>query len=51
MFYLELGKAYLDEDEETKAKETLAKVLSSPKKDEDDDVYFNEAKQLLKEIK
>jgi len=51
MFYLELGKAYLDEDEESKAKEVLGKVLASPKKDEDDDVYLNEAKQLLEEIK
>jgi tetratricopeptide (TPR) repeat protein len=51
MFYLELGKAYLDEDEEMKAKETLSKVLSSPKRDEDDEEFLKEAKQLLEEIK
>jgi tetratricopeptide (TPR) repeat protein len=51
MFYLELGKAYLDEDEETKAEETLLKVLSAPKKDEDDDEFLKEAKQLLEEIR
>ncbi|MGE5846960.1 MAG: tetratricopeptide repeat protein [Ignavibacteria bacterium] len=51
MFLLDLGKIYLDEDEETKAKETLTKVLSTPKKDEDDDELLKEAKQLLDEIK
>jgi hypothetical protein len=51
MFLLDLGKLYLDEDEVTKAKETLTKVLSAPKKDEDDDELLKEAKQLLDEIK
>jgi len=51
MFYLELGKAYADEDDEIKAQETLAKVLSSPKRDEDDDEFLKEAKRLLEEIK
>lgn len=51
MFYLELGKVYLDVDEENKAKEILGKVLTSPKKDEDDDEFLKEAEMLLDEIK
>jgi tetratricopeptide (TPR) repeat protein len=50
MFYLELGKAYLDKDEYSNAKYYLNKVLESPKKDEDDDQVLAEARQLLKDL-
>jgi tetratricopeptide (TPR) repeat protein len=50
MFYLELGKAYLEDDEYDKAKFYLNKVLESPKKDQDDDQVLAEAKQLLKDL-
>jgi tetratricopeptide (TPR) repeat protein len=50
MFYLELGKAYLGDDEYDKAKFYLNKVLESPKKDEDDDQVLAEARQLLKDL-
>lgn len=50
MFYLELGKAYLEDDQYDKAKYYLNKVLESPKKDEDDDKVLAEAKQLLKDL-
>jgi tetratricopeptide (TPR) repeat protein len=51
MFYLELAKAYIGEDEFSKARDNLKKVISSPEKDEDDDLYLEEAKKLLEEIK
>ena len=50
MFYLELGKAYLEEDEYDKAKFYLKKVIDTPKKDEDDDHVLAEAKQLLNDL-
>ena len=50
MFYLDLGKAYLENDEYDKAKYYLNKVIRSPKKDEDDDHILAEAKQLLKDL-
>lgn len=50
MFYLDLAKAYIENDQEDKAKDTLNKVINSPKKDEDDDKFLSEAKQLLKEL-
>lgn len=50
MFYLELGKAYLSDDEYDKAKYYLNKVVNAPKKDQDDDQALAEAKQLLNDL-
>ncbi len=50
MFYLELGKTYLEDDEYDKAKFYLKKVIDSPKKDQDDDQVLAEARQLLKDL-
>ncbi len=50
MFYLDLGKAYIEDGQDDKAKEVLNKLINSPKKDEDDDKFLSEAKQLLKEL-
>ncbi|GIK60043.1 MAG: hypothetical protein HND39_04595 [Ignavibacteriota bacterium] len=50
MFYLDLAKAYIEEDEYELAKENLLKVESAPFVLEDDDEYLKEAKQLLKEV-
>lgn len=51
MFLFELAKAYVEEDEYDKAKETLKKVEKAPVQDEDDDVVLAEAKKLYEEIK
>lgn len=51
MFYYELAKVYLEDDNEKEAKEALNKLIQSPKRDEDDDQLLAEAKQMLKEIK
>jgi len=51
MFYLDLAKSYVREDEYQKARDTLKKVIDSPKKDEDDDERMAEAKKILEEIK
>ncbi|MEO8232368.1 MAG: tetratricopeptide repeat protein [Ignavibacteriota bacterium] len=51
MFLYELAKAYIEEDEYDKAKETLKKVEKAPKVDEDDDVVLANAKKLYEEIK
>lgn len=50
MFYLELGKVYLEDDDYDKAKYYLNKVIETPKKEQDDDQALAEAKQLLKDI-
>ncbi len=50
MFYLDLARAYVRNDEYKAAREMLNKVLESPKKDQDDDKRIVEAKQLLKDI-
>ena len=50
MFYLDLARAYIRDDEYKSAREMLQKVLESPKKDQDDDKRITEAKQLLKDI-
>lgn len=50
MFYLELAKAYIEEDEYELAKENLLKVEKAPFNLEDDDEYLKEAKQLLVEV-
>ena len=51
MFYLDLAKSYIREDEYQKARDVLKKVIDSPKKDEDDDQRVAEAQKLLEEIK
>ncbi len=51
MFYLDLAKAYIRQDEYSKAKENLNNVISSPKRDENDDEVLSEAKKLYEEIK
>jgi len=51
MFLFELSKAYIEEDEYDKAKETLKKVEKAPFVDEDDDKVLAEAKKLYEEIK
>ncbi len=50
MFYLELAKAYIEEDEYELAKENLQLVEKAPFVLEDDDLYLQEARQLLKEV-
>ncbi len=50
MFYLELGKAYIENEEYDKAKFYLNKVVNTIKKDQDDDQVLAEAKQLLKDL-
>lgn len=51
MFYLDLAKAYIEEDEYDKARESLRKIEKAPVTDEDDDAFLAEAKQLLEKIK
>lgn len=51
MFLYELAKAYIEEDEYDKAKETLKKVEKAPVADEDDNQVFADAKKLYEEIK
>jgi tetratricopeptide (TPR) repeat protein len=51
MFYLDLAKSYIREDEFQKARDMLKKVIDSPKNDEDDDQRVTEAKKLIEEIK
>ena len=51
MFLFELAKAYVEEDEYDKAKETLKSVEKAPKVDEDDDIVLADAKKLYEEIK
>lgn len=50
MFYLDLAKAYIEEDEYELAKENLLLVEKAPFVLEDDDLYLKEAKKLLKEV-
>lgn len=51
MFMLELAKAYIEEDEFTKAKDLLLKIEKAPVADEDDDKVLAEAKQLYEKTK
>jgi tetratricopeptide (TPR) repeat protein len=50
MFYLDLAKAYIEEDEYELAKENLLLVEKAPIVLEDDEDYLKEAKQLLEEV-
>jgi tetratricopeptide (TPR) repeat protein len=51
MFYLDLAKSYIREDEYSKAKETLLKAINCPKKEINDDELLAESKNLLEKIK
>lgn len=51
MFYLDLAKAYIREDEYEKAKEMLKNVIASPKRDLNDDSVLAEAMELQNQIK
>ncbi len=51
MFYVDLAKSYIEEDEYSKAREMLRKAIASPKKNQNDDKYLAEAKKLMEEIK
>jgi len=51
MFMLELAKAYIEEDQVEKAKDTLKKLEKAPFLDEDDDIVLAEAKKLYDKIK
>ncbi len=51
MYRLDAARAYIEEDNELKAKEYLIAISAYPKLDEDDDVYRREAKELLEKIK
>lgn len=50
MFYLDLAKAYMEEDEYELAKENLLLVEKAPFVLEDDEEYLKEAKRLLVEV-
>jgi tetratricopeptide (TPR) repeat protein len=51
MYYLDAGKAYIQEKEYAKAKEMLSKIPSLPVLDEDDAQFLADSKKLLEEIK
>lgn len=51
MFYMDLAKFYIDDDEYDKAKECLTKLEKSPKQDEDDDKLLSETKSLMNQIR
>lgn len=50
MFYLALAKAYIEDDEYEKAKETLLKIEKAPFVDEDDNAVLEESKELLVKV-
>ena len=50
MYYLDLAKAYIEEDEYELAKENLLLVQKAPFSAEDDDKYLEESKKLLEEV-
>jgi hypothetical protein len=50
MFYLALAKAYFEEDEYEKAKETLIQLEKAPFVDEDDDQVLEEGKELMVKV-
>ncbi len=51
MFYLDLAKAYIREDENSKAKVMLNNTINSPKRELNDDSVLIEANDLLIQIK
>jgi len=50
LYRLDAARAYLEEDNNAKAKELLISIAALPKQDEDDDQYRQEAKQLLEKL-
>ncbi len=50
MFRLDLAKAYINNDEDQKAKEQLTVIPSIPKRDEDDDSLKTVAASMLQEL-
>ena len=50
MFYLALAKAYFEEDEYEKAKETLTQLEKAPFVDEDDDQVLEDGKELMVKV-
>lgn len=50
LYRLDAARAYLEENNEKKAKELLISIAALPKQDEDDDQYRAEAKQLLESL-
>lgn len=51
MYRLDAARAYIEEDNNGKAKELLIAISALPKLDEDDDTYRKEAKELLEKLK
>jgi tetratricopeptide (TPR) repeat protein len=51
MYYLDLAKAYIEEDEYELAKQNLLLVEKAPFVLEDDEEYLKESKKLLAEVK
>jgi tetratricopeptide (TPR) repeat protein len=51
MFYFDLGYAYMRKDDYVDARDMFNKVISSPKKDENDDSLLISAKAILEKIK
>lgn len=51
MFYLDLAKAYIENEDYAKAREVLSKLQKSPKANQDDDKYLAESKVLMEKIK
>ncbi len=51
MFYLDLARSYIREDEYENAKDCLKKAINCPKKEINDDQLLAESKSLLEEIK
>lgn len=51
MFYFDLGYAYMRKDDYTDARDMFNKVISSPKRDENDDSLVLSSKAILEKIK
>jgi len=51
MFYLDLAKLLIDNEEYEMARDYLTRLQKSPKQDEDDDKFLAESKSLMNQIK
>ncbi|MGE5681763.1 MAG: hypothetical protein ACM34K_12870 [Bacillota bacterium] len=51
MFFLDLAKVYIEEDEYQKAKQALSMIEKLPKANQDDDKYLAEGRALSEQIK
>jgi tetratricopeptide (TPR) repeat protein len=51
MYRLDCARAYVEEDEYTKAREHLTAIATLSKEDEDDDTFRKDAQELLEKIK